>query len=311
MSGSLRRRREFAMVPDSLAIDTRISSHAVRVWIRLDRYAGRSGGALPSRETLAEDLGVSVDIVKRALMDLTHAGWITRERIGSSNVWDTVLHDEPIAPGSARGVTAGRPPAGVRVVRKRSAGPQERCTDAPLPDDVDDEEWCTSAPIPPINGARNGAPVRRPRKEKTRETTTETTTYAHASGDAASDGVIDAEVIDELPLGLPAVIDVRGPDPVQVLVGAYVTAIESCGGIATKAQRGAIGRNVKRLITDDGIPLPVLLVAVQRAGARRSRAVDPFLGDVQAAYSRESTRRAMFDRWTEIAATIDKKGQTA
>jgi hypothetical protein len=114
---------------------------------------------------------------------------------------------------------------------------------------------------------------------------------------------------DGLPLGLPAVV--REPDPVQVLVGAYVLAVENGGGIATKSQRGAIGRNVKRLIVDDGIPLPVLLVAVQRAGARRSRAVDPFLGEVQAAYSRESTRRAMFDRWAEIAATIDRKGQLA
>ena len=111
----------------------------------------------------------------------------------------------------------------------------------------------------------------------------------------------------ELPLGLPTPA-VREPDPVQVLVGAYVLAVEDTGGIATKSQRAAIGRNVKRLITDDHIELPVILVAVQRAGSKRSRTVDPFLGAIQSAWNEnQASRNAMRSRWYEIASAIDAR----
>jgi hypothetical protein len=94
-------------------------------------------------------------------------------------------------------------------------------------------------------------------------------------------------------------------NPVQALVGAYVEAVEASGGIATTSMRGAIGSNLRRLIREDGLPEPVLLAAVQVAGGARSRTLDRWLGDAQRAYGRRSERRAMFDRWTEIAERLD------
>lgn len=92
------------------------------------------------------------------------------------------------------------------------------------------------------------------------------------------------------------------PDPVQLLVGAYVDAVEDSGGIATHSMRGAIGKHAKRLINVDKIELPVLLVAVQRSGAKRDRQIDKYLGAAQETYAgSDSGRRAMFDNWQRIA----------
>ena len=58
--------------------------------------------------------------------------------------------------------------------------------------------------------------------------------------------------------------------PTQVLVGAYVTAIEASGGIATSSQRSAIGRNVKRLIEQDHIELPPIIPWLSSAPPRNA-----------------------------------------
>jgi hypothetical protein len=99
------------------------------------------------------------------------------------------------------------------------------------------------------------------------------------------------------------------PSPVQALVAAYVQAIETDGGLGTTSMRSAIGSNVKRILRDDPhIPLPVILQAVEIAGTKRSRTLDPFLGDAQQRFGRsEPSRRAMFARWEAIASSIDSR----
>lgn len=93
--GTITRCRSFAQVPDDLITDKRLSSHSVRVWCRLDKYAGKNGQAFPSRAALANDLGLSLDIIKRALAQLAQTGWIKRTRRPGTNVWDTELIDAP------------------------------------------------------------------------------------------------------------------------------------------------------------------------------------------------------------------------
>jgi hypothetical protein len=103
-------RRHFAQVPDLLATDSRLSSNAVRVYLRLDRYAGADKVAFPSIERLADDVHMSRSGVDRALKELVRAGWVSRTKRGMSNVIDTELHDTPAGvPGNVTGgVPAGR-----------------------------------------------------------------------------------------------------------------------------------------------------------------------------------------------------------
>lgn len=91
-----------------------------------------------------------------------------------------------------------------------------------------------------------------------------------------------------------------GPgNPVQTLVGAYADAVKAAGGIPTRQRLGATGKNIKRLITEDRIPLPVLLLAVQRAGTAKSLDLDRFLGDVQQTYDRGGiSRRSLLESWS-------------
>ena len=99
MSETISRRRHFAQVPDALVIDPRLSDRAVRLWVRLDKYAGKDGSSFPSRERLAKDIHCSVPSITRAFKELVEAGWVTRTRRSSmSNVWDTVLNDETTNP---------------------------------------------------------------------------------------------------------------------------------------------------------------------------------------------------------------------
>ena len=132
-------------------------------------------------------------------------------------------------------------------------------------------------------------------------------TAAVADAPPTADEITAELICDELPLDLPATPS-QPANPTQILVGAYVTAIESSGGIATSSQRAAIGRNVKRLIEQDHIELPIILVAVQRAAAKRSRTIDPFLGELQSAWSgSQGSRNAMRAHWYETAAVMDSR----
>ena len=83
----------YAKVPEALLDDLEVSATAVRVWAKVERYAGRGGKCYASVTTLAADLGVSRATIQRALTDLSDGGWISRrERPG--NVWETVAHQE-------------------------------------------------------------------------------------------------------------------------------------------------------------------------------------------------------------------------
>jgi hypothetical protein len=95
--GTVTRRRSFAQVPDDLVMDPAVTDFAVRLWCRLDRYAGRDGRAFPAVERLAEDFQVSVRKITYGLRCLVKTGWITRVRRGQTNIVDTILNDEPVA----------------------------------------------------------------------------------------------------------------------------------------------------------------------------------------------------------------------
>lgn len=113
--GAITRKRQFAQIPDELVTDKRLSSNAVRLWARLDKYAGRGGEARPSRGVLAADLGMSEATVKRAFAELVGAGWISRVRRGRSNVWETQLNDKPRVtgdPSSTEARVTGDPSSG-------------------------------------------------------------------------------------------------------------------------------------------------------------------------------------------------------
>lgn len=276
--------KNFAKIPEALLFDATISPHAVRLYGILQRYAGKSGNAFPGRDELAEKLGASVETVKRAMAELSRAGWVERTRRPASNVWDTRLTDDPKP--EARVATDPRPRVTTDPRFAKHGSPQTRAR-------------VTTDPTV-------GSPVTRlEEREPFNESQLTRVTAAVADAPLAAD-VIDAELIeDELPLNLPA-LPAREPNPIQVLVGAYVAAVEADGGIPTKAQRAAIGSNVKRLIEQDRIELPIILVAVQRAAAKRSRTVDPFLGDLKSKWDgNQINRDAMRAHWYEVAAVMD------
>lgn len=116
--GTITRQRTFAQIPDALIIDNRLSSHAVRLWARLDKYAGANGAAFPSRTTLADDLNWSLIMVARALRELTTTGWITRTRRGTTNIIDTTLHDQPNTQPPAN-ITTDTPPVSPPIRPKK------------------------------------------------------------------------------------------------------------------------------------------------------------------------------------------------
>lgn len=263
------RRRWFTQIPDALIIDAAVSGTAVRVWARLDWHAGKRGDAMPPRATLAAELGISEGTVKRAVGELAAAGWITRRQIGESNDWETVLNDEKRVTGDPL-PEAGRPGKGSRVTRFTPSN------GSPVTD-----KWVTDDPLPP------------PYKEGIGDRKTDRTSPAARGGHAS----------DELDLNLPAQRD--GRTDVQVLIGAYAEAVEAAGGVATTSMRNAIGANLKRLIRDDHLPMPMLLVAVQRAGDKRERSIDRHLGEARKSYERPSSKEAMVARWYEIASRID------
>lgn len=147
--GTIVRKRSFVQVPDDLVTDERLTANAVRVWARLDKYAGAQGQAFPSRETLARDLGLSARHVARALAELVDAGWISREqRDGTTSLYR--LHErttratgvtgptgEPVTP-AARGRDA-RGTGGVTPVAHKGDPPKEthQGITAPAADAVD------------------------------------------------------------------------------------------------------------------------------------------------------------------------------
>lgn len=276
----------FAKIPEGLLYDTGISPQAVRLYGILQRYSGKSGNAFPSREELAGRMGTSIETVKRCLADLASGGWVERTRRPGSNVWDTRVSDAP------------------QVEARVTSDPTQRVTGDPGSGKHGSPVTLARVTSDPTVGS----PVTRLEEREPLNESQLTRVTAAVAGAPTTDDAADAEiVIDELPLGLEP-HSPQQPNPVQILVGAYVSAVEADGGIATQSQRSAIGRNVKRLIDQDHIELPVILIAVQRAAAKRSRTVDPFLGELQSAWNdNRAARKAMRARWYEMAAAIDSR----
>lgn len=94
---------------------------------------------------------------------------------------------------------------------------------------------------------------------------------------------------------------IEQPNPVPMIVAAYVDSVRSSGGVATSAMCGAIGKNAKRLIDVDHLHPAVVLVSAQRAGTKRAKNLDQYLGDAQQTFDRGGeSRRAMFDHWQHL-----------
>ena len=73
----VRRYERFAMVPVQLLRSPSVSSHAVRVFLLLDSYANwTTQEAFPAQARLAEDMGVSLATVKRAIAEVAAAGYL-------------------------------------------------------------------------------------------------------------------------------------------------------------------------------------------------------------------------------------------
>jgi hypothetical protein len=144
--------RHFAQVPDDLFTDTRLSHLAVRLWGRLDKYAGRDGDAFPLRETLAKDLGVSKGGIARALAELSRTGWITRKPRANGGSWITILNNRPrVAAGSGDPdsyLSRGRPvsESGSTQIRDTEGHPPK---DTPSKDNREGGSSEASSPPPP------------------------------------------------------------------------------------------------------------------------------------------------------------------
>ena len=69
-------RPRFLVIPEALALDANVSDRALRLWVRLDHYAGDRGSACPSVERLASDLKTSPSAIGRATRELNKAGWL-------------------------------------------------------------------------------------------------------------------------------------------------------------------------------------------------------------------------------------------
>lgn len=140
-------------------------------------------------------------------------------------------------------------------------------------------------------------PLKEPSKNKA---TLKDLHAADAASDADAD-VIDVEVMTDLDLFGNPVDPPPQPSPVPVIVAMYIDAVRSTDGVATSTMIGAIGKNAKRLIEVDKLHPAVVAVAAQRAGERRAKVLDPFLGAAQSSYNRGGdSRRALFAAWQKM-----------
>ena len=82
-----KRNNPSSTVPHAMILDPDISAWAVRVYAYLDMRAGDKDSAFPGTETMANDMGVSIATVKRAIAELREKNWIKRvRRLGQSSI---------------------------------------------------------------------------------------------------------------------------------------------------------------------------------------------------------------------------------
>ena len=105
MNDTIRRQSRYTVTPEALTIST-LSDRAVRLWLRLDRYAGDKESSYPARATLAKDLRCSIPSVDRAMRELVDTGWLHKERrtAGGSNLY--TLLDDPASPVTTPRITS-------------------------------------------------------------------------------------------------------------------------------------------------------------------------------------------------------------
>ena len=63
----------------SVILNSELPSRAVAVYLVLNEYADKNGYCFPSLKTIAQGTGLSKSTVKRAIQDLTEAGFIQRD----------------------------------------------------------------------------------------------------------------------------------------------------------------------------------------------------------------------------------------
>ena len=104
----------FAIIPEWLLADPAVSDRAVRLYALLARYADyEDGSSFPSRRTLADRLGRSVDSIDRAARDLEAAGGLIIEHRQddagdpTTNRW-TVVRTAPARRGRREDEETGR-----------------------------------------------------------------------------------------------------------------------------------------------------------------------------------------------------------
>ncbi|MCA8916614.1 MAG: helix-turn-helix domain-containing protein [Planctomycetes bacterium] len=85
-------RAPFAMVPESLLDDDKVSDRSVRVWGLLARYANEAGQCWPSRTTLAKRLRCGTATVDRALANLISRGWISKRVRRKGGRYDSTVY---------------------------------------------------------------------------------------------------------------------------------------------------------------------------------------------------------------------------
>jgi hypothetical protein len=92
MGDSIRREHRFTVTPEHLILDPRVSDRAMRLWCRLDRFAGNRDSTTSYRETLSVELDCSLASVDRALTELVESGWLRKERTpGGANIYTLVV----------------------------------------------------------------------------------------------------------------------------------------------------------------------------------------------------------------------------
>lgn len=259
------------------------------ILVGIASHADREGrNAWPTLETLATYASSSVRTVQRLLPKLAKEGHlvIRKNRGGGMehrvdrrpNLYEIVMHEvtASVTPDPTDGVTSSRHPVDAsEVTTGVTSKPSHGVTKEPPRGDKNAPRG-DSPVLKTDHISPSERPLERPKSKPS----------------------LPADA-DRSPDELFALDDEPGPgNPVQTLVGAYADAIKSAGGIPTSRRLKATGKNVKRLITEDHIPLPILLVAVQRAGTAKSLDLDRFLGDVQQTYDRGGkSRRSLIESW--------------